>query len=75
MSLDHIYTKLRYQKMKGYLHKISTVRFGKDDKTDKITNRKENYLTQLVVSILDGKRHSRAKILKDKKNQHLQKEK
>ena len=61
--------------MKGYLHKTSTVRSGKDDKMDNITNRQENYLTQLVVSMLDGKRQSREKMLKDKKNQHLQKEK
>lgn len=60
--------------MKGYLHKISTVRSGKDDKMENITNRQENYLTQLVVSMLDGKRQSRAKMLKDKRLKHLQKE-
>ena len=47
--------------MKGYLHKISTVRSGKDDKMDNVTNIQENYLIQLVVSILDGKRQIKAK--------------
>ena len=56
--------------MKGYLHKISTVRSGKDDKMNNITNRQENYLTQLVVSMLDGKRQSREKMLKDKGLKH-----
>ena len=42
--------------MKEYLHKISTMRFGKDDKMDNVTNRQENYLIQLVVSMLDEKR-------------------
>ena len=42
--------------MKGYLHKISTMKSGKDDKMENVTNRQENYLIQLVVSILDGKR-------------------
>ena len=42
--------------MKEYLHKISTMRFGKDDKMDNVTNRQENYLIQLVVTMLDRKR-------------------
>ena len=48
--------------MKGYLHKISTVRSGKDDKMDNVTNRHENYLIQLVVFMLDqGKKCWRIK--------------
>ena len=47
--------------MKGYLHKISTARPGKDDKMDNTTNRQENYLTQLLVSILHGKRQIKGK--------------
>ena len=47
--------------MNGYLHKISTMRSGKDDKMDNVTNRQENYLIQLVVSILNGKRQIQGK--------------
>ena len=75
MSLRPDLHKFEVSKDEGISHKISTVRSGKDDKMDNITNRQENYLTQLVVSMLDGKRQSRAKMLKDKRFKHLQKEK
>ena len=47
--------------MKGYLHKISTVRSGRYDNMDTITNKQKNYLIQLVVSMLDGKRQIKGK--------------
>ena len=53
---------MRYQRMKGYLHKILIVRHGKDDRMENVTNRQENYLIQLVVSMLDqGKKCWRIK--------------
>ena len=39
--LDQTYTKLRYQRIKGYIHKILIVRYGKDDNMDNVTNRQE----------------------------------
>ena len=57
MSLRPNLHKIEVSKNEG----ISTVRSRKDDKMDNITNRQENYLIQLVISMLDGKRQIQGK--------------